>query len=244
MKVEEHFVFENDDFVAINKPANLLTIPDREGKEQSLKGLLKEKFGAIYTVHRLDRETSGLVVFAKNEETHKLLSAAFEGRDVQKFYLGLVIGKPAETAATIDVGIMEHPGKKGLMVAHKKGKTSITDYEVLENFRFFSWLQFRIYTGRTHQIRVHMKHAGHPIVCDALYGDGKPVFISSIKKKYNLSKSEEEERPILSRLALHSWKLSFKLKGTTYNLEADLPKDLRALLQQLRKNNSTSLPLD
>jgi 23S rRNA pseudouridine1911/1915/1917 synthase len=240
MKLEEHIVFQNDDFIAINKPAGLLTIPDREGKEQSLKGILKQKFGAIFTVHRLDKETSGLVVFAKNETAHKQLSTAFEGREVQKYYLGLVMGKPAETAGSIDAGIIEHPVKKGLMTVNKKGKTSLTDYETLESFRFYSWLQFQIHTGRTHQIRVHMKHLGNPVVCDILYGDGKPVFISSIKKKYNLSKSEEEERPILARLALHSWKLAFKLNGKHYNLEAELPKDLRALLQQLRKSSPSS----
>ena len=122
------------------------------------------------------------------------------------------------------------------MVTNKKGKLSVTDYEVLEQFRFFSWLQFQIHTGRTHQIRVHMKHIGHPILCDELYGDGKPVYISSIKKNYHLSKAEEEEKPILARLALHSFRLQFVINEKEYKLEAELPKDLRALLQQLRKN--------
>ncbi len=81
-----------------------------------------------------------------------------------------------------------------------------------------------------------MKSLGHPIVCDVLYGDGKPILISSFKKKYNLSQNEEEERPILSRLALHSWKLEFTLNGEAHTLKAEPPKDLRALLQQLRKN--------
>ena len=134
------------------------------------------------------------------------------------------------------MGIMEHPVKRGTMVINKKGKASITDYEVLESFRFFSWMKFQIHTGRTHQIRVHMQSLGHPIVCDEIYGDGKPVFLSSLKKNYHLSKNEEAERPILSRLALHSWKLKFILKEKEYDLEAELPKDLRALLQQLRKN--------
>jgi 23S rRNA pseudouridine955/2504/2580 synthase/23S rRNA pseudouridine1911/1915/1917 synthase len=236
MKIDEYIIFQNNNFVALNKPSGLLTIPDREGKDPSLKIFLKEKFGDIFTVHRLDRDTTGIVVFAKNEVTHKQLSQAFEGREVQKYYLGLVLGKPAELSGTIDAGIMEHPAKKGLMTVNKKGKPSLTDYEILETFRFFSWVQFQIHTGRTHQIRVHMKHIGHPIVSDDLYGDGKPILLSSIKKKYNLSKNEEVERPILSRLALHSWKLMFRLNGEDYTLEAELPKDLKALLQQLRKN--------
>ena len=237
MKLAEQVIFENDAFVAINKPSGMLTIPDRAGTEPSLKDLLKAQYGAIFTVHRLDRETSGVVVFAKAESAHKELSKAFEGRQVEKFYQGLVLGVPAPPTGTVEMGIMEHPVKRGLMTTAKKGKTSITDYTTLETFRFFSWMQFQIHTGRTHQIRVHMKHLGHPIVCDALYGDDKPVLLSGIKKKaYNLSKTEEAERPILSRLALHSWKLNFALQNETYNLEAPLPKDLKALLQQLRKN--------
>src|SRR5215217_5388423 len=229
MKLAEQLLFENDAFVAINKPSGTLTIPDRAGKEPSLKDFLKQQYGDIYTVHRLDRDTSGIVVFAKTEAEHKQLSQAFEGRDVEKFYLGLVMGTPAPPSGTIDIGIMEHPVKRGLMITNKKGKTSVTDYEVLENFRFFSWVQFQIHTGRTHQIRVHMKHMGHPIVCDPLYGDGKPVLLSSIKKKFKLSKHDDMERPMLDRVALHSYELKFKdAQGTEHDLQAELPKDMRA----------------
>lgn len=238
IKIEEHIIEENENLVAINKPSGLLTIPDREGKDISLKQILKNKYGKIFTVHRLDKDTSGIVVFAKNEATHKELSQLFEARETVKIYNGLVIGSPFEKSGVIIEPIAEHPNKKGLMTVYKKGKESITEFEVLENFKLYAWVQFKILTGRTHQIRVHMKHLGHPIVCDELYGDGKPVFISSIKKKnYKLSKDEEAERPILSRLALHSYQLKFVLFGKKYDLEAEFPKDLRALLQQLHKNN-------
>ena len=122
------------------------------------------------------------------------------------------------------------------MIVHRNGKISVTDYEVLEDFRSYSWVQFQIHTGRTHQIRLHMKDIGHPIACDEIYGDNKTVLLSSLKKKFKLSKDAEEERPLLKRLALHALRLKLKdADGKEYDWDAPLPKDLRAVLQQLRK---------
>lgn len=243
IKVSDHIIADTPDFIVLNKPAGLLSIPDREGKDISLKKLLIEKYGNIFTVHRLDRDTSGVIVFAKTEEAHKHLSLQFareasfgEERQTEKIYLGFVLGSLADKKGTIDAPIAEHPVKKGLMTVYRKGKESLTEYEVLEDFKIFSWVQFQIHTGRTHQIRVHAKHIGHPILCDDLYGDGKPIFLSSLKHRFNLSKNELEERPILNRLALHALSLKFlNVNGEPVKLDAPLPKDLRALLQQLRK---------
>jgi len=232
-------LFENDDFIVINKPSGLLSIPDRTQSEPSLKDHLLEKYGSIFTVHRLDKATSGVIVFAKNEATHKHLSLQFEERSTRKIYNGLVIGQPAETKGVIEEPVTEHFSHKGMMMTADKGKPAITEYEMLEGFKQYTWMQFHILTGRTHQIRVHMKHLGHPIVCDEMYGDGKPVLLSSIKRRFKLSKQEEGERPLLHRLALHAFQLNFKdIEGKEHQFEAPLPKDLRALLQQLRKNNS------
>jgi 23S rRNA pseudouridine1911/1915/1917 synthase len=236
MKLAELIIFEDDDFVALNKPSGLLSIPDREGKEVSLKSLLQEKYGQIFTVHRLDKDTSGLIVFAKNETAHRHLSIQFEERQTEKIYVGLVLGSPANQTGTINLPIAENTVTKGTMLINRRGKESITDYEVLESFGSFSWMQFRIHTGRTHQIRVHMKNLGNPIVCDELYGDGKPLLLSSLKSKFKLSKNELEERPILNRLALHAFKLAFtKPNAEKITLQADLHKDLKASLQQLTK---------
>ena len=236
MKIREFIVFENEDFVALNKPSGLLSIPDREGKDISVKILLKEKYGNIFTVHRLDKGTSGLIVFAKDEAAHKHLSVQFESRVTKKIYQGLVIGSLPEKNGNIDTPIAEHPALNGTMIIHRNGKESLTDYEVLEDFGIYSYVQFQIHTGRTHQIRVHMKDIGHPIVCDDLYGDGKPILVSSLKSKFKLSKDMEEERPILNRLGLHAFQLTFKdIKGKFIELEAPLPKDMRATLQQLTK---------
>jgi 23S rRNA pseudouridine955/2504/2580 synthase/23S rRNA pseudouridine1911/1915/1917 synthase len=235
MKIDELIIYEDENVVAVNKPSGLLTIPDREGVN-GLRNFLQEKYGNIFTVHRLDKDTSGIVVFAKNEAMHKHLSLQFENRETKKIYYGLVLGSPAQKTGVINKPLAEHPVKKGMMCIYKKGKESITEFEVLENFRLFSWVQFHILTGRTHQIRVHSKHIGNPIVSDPLYGDGKPVLISQLKKTYNLKKEEEGERPILNRLALHAAQLSFKgMEGENFTLEAPLPKDLKAVLNQLNK---------
>ncbi|MCX6318049.1 MAG: RluA family pseudouridine synthase [Bacteroidetes bacterium] len=233
-------LLETENFIAVNKPSGMLSIPDREGKEPSLKIMLREKYGDIFTVHRIDRDTSGLIVFARNEATHKHLSRQFEDRQTKKIYTGLVIGSPSPASGTVNASIAEHPAQNGTMIIHRKGKESITDYEVVQDFGIYAYMNFRIHTGRTHQIRVHMKEIGHPLVCDPLYGDGKPVFISALKKKYNLSKNELEEKPILNRLALHAFQLSFTdLDGTLVELEAPLHKDMRATLQQLEKRMAT-----
>jgi 23S rRNA pseudouridine955/2504/2580 synthase/23S rRNA pseudouridine1911/1915/1917 synthase len=234
MKFSSWIIFENDDFIVLHKPSGLLSIPDRKGVDISLKKILQEHYGEIFTVHRLDKETSGLIVFAKNENTHQHLSRQFEERQTKKLYLGLVIGSVPEASGTINAPISENPSKKGIMSVHRNGKEAITDFELLTNFGSYSWMQFRIYTGRTHQIRVHMKHYGHPIVCDPVYGDGKPLLLSSIKKRFKLSKKEEEEKPMLDRLALHAWQLQFEgPDGSSHSFEAPIPKDLRAILQQL-----------
>src|ERR1044072_9770438 len=159
-------IFEDDNLIAVNKPSGLLSIPDREGKEISLKQILQDKYDEIFTVHRLDKATSGVIVFAKNETTHKQLSQLFESRATEKIYYGLVYGSVSARQGKIEEPIMPHSSGTGKMLLHAKGKPSFTEYEVLENFKRFSWVKFKILTGRTHQIRVHAEFIGHSIVCD------------------------------------------------------------------------------
>ena len=235
---KKDIVYDCADFVAINKPAGMLSIPDRKQSEPSLKDLLKEQYGEIYTVHRLDKETSGLILFAKNEATHKYLCALFTDRHIRKYYLGVVIGSPAKNTGSIMAPIGENPAKKGTMNVHRNGKSAHTDYKVLEGYPKYSLVEFELHTGRTHQIRVHAKEIGHPLACDPVYGDGKPVLLSQVIKKYNLAKKEEEEKPVIERMALHSYKLMFNLpSGKPIELEAPMPKVFRALMQQLKKNS-------
>lgn len=232
-------IHETPDWIAVHKAAGVLSIPDREQSEPSLRDLMTPQFGRLFTVHRLDRETSGLILFARNEVAHKFFSGLFEGRQMKKWYVGLVLGTPYPSSGSIEQPIQEHHVRKGYMVIHAKGKMAHTDYEVLESFTRYSWVRFQIHTGRTHQIRVHAQFLGTPLVADPLYGDGKPFLLSDIKRKFNLSKNEETEKPLINRVALHAHQLEFTdADGTLIQLEAPIPKDLVATLKQLRRRNS------
>jgi 23S rRNA pseudouridine1911/1915/1917 synthase len=155
---------------------------------------------------------------------------------VNKFYAGLVNGIVTPPEGRIESPIAEHPAVHGKMIVAKKGKLAVTDYRVAEQWPLFSLMQFQIHTGRTHQIRVHMQSIGNPLVCDELYGDGKPFLLSAIKKKYRMSEKDEEEKPLLNRLALHAYKIEFaKEDGTMVVAEAELPRDMAACVKQLNK---------
>ncbi len=231
-------LFEDDDMIIVNKPAGLLVIPDRyDSTLPNLKRLVEAKVGqAIWVVHRLDKDTSGVICFAKNDVVHRYLSILFQEREVNKFYAGLVNGKVIPEEGRIDSPIAEHTTVKGRMVVARRGKMAITDYKVVEQWPIYSLVQFQIHTGRTHQIRVHMQSIGHSLVCDELYGNGKPFFLSTIKRKFRLSEKDEQEKPLLSRIALHSYRLEFKKEdGTEIQVDAPIPRDISACIKQLNK---------
>ena len=237
MKLER--LYEDEEYVIVNKPAGLLVIPDRfDHAQASLNKLLEAELGhPVYVVHRLDRNTSGTIVFAKNDVAHKYMSMLFQEHRVGKFYAGIVKGVVQPAQGRIEAPLAKHPTIGGKMVVSKSGKESVTDYRVAEQWQQFALMQFQIHTGRTHQIRVHMQHLGHPIVADDLYGDGKPFLLSAIKRKYKPSVTADgEERPLLSRIALHAYRLTFAAPdGREITAEAPLPKDMAACVAQLNK---------
>lgn len=235
--MKPEIIFENADFVAFSKPSGLLSIPDRFNAEiPSLLAFARGIFPNVFVVHRLDKDTSGVLCFAKNEVAHRYLSELFFNHQLSKEYAAIVCGTPLQPSGSLNMPLKADPVKKGRMLIDAKGKTARTDYEVVDSWKHFSFLKVKLFTGRTHQIRVHLSQLGNPVVADPFYGDGKPFLLSMVKRKYKLSDELETESPVLSRLALHAVALSFKsLSGEEINITAPLPKDMKVMLKLLDK---------
>ncbi|MDR1655791.1 MAG: RNA pseudouridine synthase, partial [Treponema sp.] len=208
-------IHEDRHILAVNKAAGLAVGGDRwdEGKERLdrlVEAFLTEggKGGneRIYTVHRIDRDTSGIVVFARDEETHRRLSGAFEDREVYKRYIAVVCGRPFWKEETCSLPLLPNGNKKHLTIIDKyQGKKSLTRFRLLGSAGNYSVVEALPETGRTHQIRVHLAALGYPVASDPLYGNGKPVFLSSIKRDWR--GDPYSERPLLERLGLHAAEL-------------------------------------
>lgn len=231
-------LFEDDLMLVVSKPAGLLTIPDRFGNKDSLVSALERDFGRVFVVHRLDRETSGVLCFARTEDAHRHLSMQFEHHTADKFYLVLVDGVVHQQEGEINKPIGPHPTIPNKMTISRAGKPSLTFFRVLEHFRQFTLLEALLKTGRTHQVRVHFQNIGYPLAVDALYGKRSGFLLSELKgKSYRSGKFSDEERPLMERTSLHAFRLRLDHPDTGERLEfkAELPKDFEAVLKQLRK---------
>ncbi len=238
--VRVEIVFQDEHIIVIDKPAGM----------DSVRGLysyncvldyLEEKLpdlrGAIRVVHRLDRDTSGLMVLAKTQEAQKHLTRQWEERSVEKVYLCLVKGFVFPECGTIDMPLTKTDKRsKPVTVDLRRGKDAITEYRLINQFREYALVEARLLTGRMHQIRVHFSSRGFPLICDSHYGSGEPLFLSQFKKGYRHSR-RKAERPLISRLALHSYKLMFNhpQNGERMCFEKDPPKDFSSSVNQLKK---------
>ena len=247
-------LFEDAHLLALDKPAGLLTANDlNEPARPSLMGLLHAAIatgkawaterGLTYLnpAHRLDAETSGVILLAKAKPALEALANQFGIDQPQAKYVALVRGVPRAEQFEVDAKIAPDPITPGLMrVDSRQGKRAKTVVRVVETFRDYVWLACQPVTNRTHQIRVHLRHTGLPIVGDALYG-GKPLLLSRLKRDYRL-KPGRTERPLLERVALHAAELTVvhPVTGETVIFTASLPKDLRVALKYLREHAGTS----
>ncbi len=231
-------IYADDDIVVLNKRSGLLIAADRYDQDAPRLDLeASEEFGKLFAVHRIDKDTSGLIVYARNAEAHKNIAMQFEERQVEKTYHCLVHGRPSWETLHVDLPLLPDGDARHRTIVNKKvGKPSITDFKVLGSCPLYSWVEARPKTGRTHQIRVHLAENGFSIVCDPLYGGNlHPVFLSELKKRWK--GNEYEENPLLSRLALHAYGISFTHPKTGEKLSFTAPyqKDMEALRNQMSK---------
>jgi 23S rRNA pseudouridine955/2504/2580 synthase/23S rRNA pseudouridine1911/1915/1917 synthase len=239
-KSEKYEIIHLDDsFVAINKPAGLAVLPGR-GRKTSLLTLLKEDpklAGKIpHIVHRIDADTSGVILLALSAEAHKSLSTQFRERTVEKEYLALVRGTPLNESGSVDLPIGTDPhNPKRMVIRGIEPKKSRTKWIVESRFGGVTLLKVFPITGRRHQIRVHLKAMGFPLAVDPLYG-GEDIKLSEFKRHYKLGKFQEE-RPLIDRLTLHARAITIAhpIGGEQVRIEAELPKDFRSTLTALEK---------
>jgi 23S rRNA pseudouridine1911/1915/1917 synthase len=246
---ELNVLWESDDAIAVAKPAGLATIPGRDEPDSVLHHLGRQidlpasgtADPRLRVVHRLDKETSGVLLFAKNADMQRHLSHQFQNNTISKEYLALVSGRPEAREGEIDAALAPHPAtSKRMTVVTHGGRPARTLWKVEEFFRAYTLLRAFPRTGKTHQIRVHLESIGLPLAIDPVYHAPPPgtqagIFLSRFKRGYSPTHGEEE-RPLIDRLTLHAEKLLFLNRaGETVSIACPLPKDFRAVLNQLRR---------
>ena len=222
-------VYEDEDVIVVNKPAGLVVHPAPGHPDGTLVNALLHHGGSSLSgiggelrpgiVHRIDRDTSGLIIAAKNDAAHQALSAQLQDHTLARTYEAVVVGNLREDRGTVDAPIgRHHTDRKKMAVTDRGGRAAVTHWEVLERFQGFTHVRCRLETGRTHQIRVHMAHLGHPICGDTVYGARKPV-------------------PGLTGQCLHAVGLRFihPRTGEAVELSCPLSDAFTALLEKLRK---------
>lgn len=243
-------LFEDDALLAVSKPPGMLTSPDRYDPERPnlmklLHGGIKDGkpwakargLSYLANAHRLDFDTSGIILLAKTKPALVTLANYFGNEKPVKIYVAILPGTPPERQWEVNAPIGPFPGRPGQMrVDPKNGKKSRTAFEVREQFRGYTLVQCRPFTGRTHQIRVHLKHWGLPICGDRVYG-GRPLYLSELKDTYRL-KPGKVERPLISTTALHAEELIIPhpVTGAEVKITAPWPKDFTVAIKNLRRH--------
>jgi 23S rRNA pseudouridine1911/1915/1917 synthase len=227
--------YEDDEIIAVNKKSGAAVKGDRwDPAEERLDTALEKTISQkVFAVHRIDKDTSGIVLFAKNAESHRGLSLAFENHLIKKQYTAVVYGRVPWEETACDLPLTPDGNKRHLTIIDKyRGKKSFTAFKRLITAGNFSVIACFPKTGRAHQIRVHISALEHPIICDALYcRNPKPVYLSDIKRGWR--GDPFSEKPLLSRLGLHASELVLP-DGRVFS--APLQRDMAALIAQMEKN--------
>ncbi len=214
-------LYEDSNILAIDKPAGILVHPDERSKDKTILDIFKKKYKNLEIVHRLDKDTSGVMLLAKNKKAHEFLKAQFQNREVKKTYVAIVNGWMKNDRGVIDKPIGRSPKdfRRYLSGRGVRGeiREAVTGYKVIKKFMAstkFTYVEVYPKTGRTHQIRVHMKYLNHPVVCDTLYNPDNPCPKG------------------LKRMALHAKSIEFKnLKGETVKIESKIPKEFEKIVE-------------
>ncbi len=241
-------LYSDPSLVAVDKPAGLATAGERDDKRPHLLGLVKRAHpdDAIKLVHRIDKPASGVVVFARSRDAKRRLHEEFAARRVTKDYLAIVSGHVDDAPQFVAANLSPRRGRVSRMVVTPNhGKPAVTLVRPLLHFRGYTLVHARPVSGRTHQIRAHLRHLGHAIVGDATYDGELELRLSKLKFGYRRSRGEDE-RPLLARLALHAYRirLASPATGAAVTCTAPLPKDLRSTLRQLQKSAGTRIVAD
>ena len=227
-----NIVFENDDFFVIDKQAGLTVHPGAGQKDSTLiNGMLylrpkQRELPRYGLVHRLDKDTSGLMLLAKSIQSHTILTDLIQNKKIKRNYYALVHGDPI-SGKTINLPIGRHPKNRLLFCVKEGGRSALTHFKIKDRYKNFSLLDIELETGRTHQIRVHLKHIGHPIVGDKSY--------NNIKIWKNADPTELKAVTDLNRQALHSYNLSFTYLDKEFNFESEVPSDFAETCTKLEK---------
>lgn len=234
MNLKKFIFYHNDNYLAVNKPANLSTLEDRNS-DISLLQLARETFGYARVCHRLDKDTTGVIIIARNDEAYRNLTLQFQERKVRKIYHAIVHGRGDFRNLEINMPIFI-PGSGKVRIDKRAGKGAITHLNTLDVYKDYTLVSCQPASGRKHQIRVHLASIDHPIVGDVVYG-GQPVYLSSLKKNFNFK--NRAESPMINRMALHAFQIAFTdVDGSSISLEADYPKDFKVFQRQLKKYGS------
>lgn len=222
--------------IAVNKHAGLLSAADRYDPDALIASReLEMEHGRLIPVHHLDIDTTGVLIYARHEDAYRALVAAFEERSVLCRYHAIVEGRPSWTRTVCDFALTPDGDRMHRTIIDGAGKPASTEFVILGVHAKMGIVEARPLTNRAHQVRVHLAALGYPIACDPLYGDGKPLFLSRIKRRWK--GDETSERPLMTRTALHLFSIEFKhpATGDMMTIEAPYPKDFRAVVTQLRK---------
>jgi 23S rRNA pseudouridine955/2504/2580 synthase len=226
-------IYEDENYLILNKPWGIASLDEQVFSTPSMLRLLRAQFPEAQLCHRLDKETSGCLLASKHPEAYRHAAILFEHKKIEKTYTAIACG--AHNFHNKEVNLPLLIANKRVRVNKQKGKPALTYFTTVENFKHFTVISCKPITGRLHQIRVHLYSINAPIVNDVLYSGSRP-YLSQIKRGFKLSKNEEEEEPIISRIALHASQLEFEsIDGKIIKAEAPLNKELEALLKILRR---------